>query len=208
MSAAFEYRPRFKDIRVKPPKKGKAPPGERTCEWDGCGRKGDCRAPKAPDRPNSYFWFCQEHAAEYNKNWDFFAGMNDTEIRAFQESAAYGHRPTWTAKAAAPDRDAAAQAKREFSRAFSDTFGVFGDTSEADKKAERAKARRRVGSVAAAALDVLGLAPDTPKDEVGQRYRDLVKQMHPDTNGGDRSMEEQLQRVIRAYKTLKTAGLG
>ncbi len=37
------------------------------------------------------------------------------------------------------------------------------------------------------------------------RYIDLVKRCHPDTNGGDRSAEHKLQRVIKAYKTLQKA---
>jgi curved DNA-binding protein CbpA len=39
------------------------------------------------------------------------------------------------------------------------------------------------------------------------RYLELVKRCHPDANGGDRSAEHKLQRVIRAYKTLQKAKL-
>jgi len=39
------------------------------------------------------------------------------------------------------------------------------------------------------------------------RYIELVKRCHPDANGGDRSAEHKLQRVIRAYKTLRKAKL-
>jgi len=39
------------------------------------------------------------------------------------------------------------------------------------------------------------------------RYTELVKQCHPDANGGDRSAEHKLQRVIKAYKTLQKSGL-
>jgi curved DNA-binding protein CbpA len=31
----------------------------------------------------------------------------------------------------------------------------------------------------------------------------MVKRYHPDVNGGDRSAEERLAQVIRAYNTLK-----
>ena len=36
-------------------------------------------------------------------------------------------------------------------------------------------------------------------------YTELLKRLHPDSNGGDRSMEDKLTRVIRAYKALKAA---
>ncbi|HEX2560181.1 MAG TPA: molecular chaperone DnaJ, partial [Phenylobacterium sp.] len=36
---------------------------------------------------------------------------------------------------------------------------------------------------------------------------ELVKRFHPDSNGGDRSSEPKLQRVIRAYQSLRKAGM-
>jgi len=39
------------------------------------------------------------------------------------------------------------------------------------------------------------------------RYADLVKRWHPDSNGGDRSAEANLQRVLKAYQMLKAGGL-
>ena len=34
-----------------------------------------------------------------------------------------------------------------------------------------------------------------------------MKRFHPDSNGGDRSAEDKLTRVIKAYKTLQKAKL-
>jgi DnaJ-class molecular chaperone len=39
------------------------------------------------------------------------------------------------------------------------------------------------------------------------RYAELVKRWHPDSNGGDRGAEANLQRVIKAYQMLKAGGL-
>ena len=39
------------------------------------------------------------------------------------------------------------------------------------------------------------------------RYTELVRRLHPDANGGDRSGENKLQRVIKAYQTLRKAGM-
>ena len=44
-------------------------------------------------------------------------------------------------------------------------------------------------------------------EDIRARYLDLVKRFHPDTNGGDRSSEHKLGRVLRAYKALRTAKL-
>ena len=39
---------------------------------------------------------------------------------------------------------------------------------------------------------------------IKSRYKDLVKRLHPDANGGDRSSEDKLREIIRAYKYLKS----
>ena len=51
----------------------------RLCDRHGCEAPGDCPAPKSPNNPERWY-FCQEHAAEYNKGWDYFAGL-DAEAR-------------------------------------------------------------------------------------------------------------------------------
>jgi DnaJ-class molecular chaperone len=37
------------------------------------------------------------------------------------------------------------------------------------------------------------------------RFKFLVKQHHPDANGGDRSTEDRLRDIIKAYNYLKTS---
>ena len=45
----------------------------RLCDFHGCGEKGECPAPKSPYTEEKWM-FCADHAAEYNKNWNFFEG--------------------------------------------------------------------------------------------------------------------------------------
>lgn len=202
MSGAFQYRPKFRDIRVKPPGKEEARPGERRCEWSGCPRTAECRAPKSPENLKEVYWFCAQHAAQYNRAWDFFDGMSEAEVRAFQESGYYGHRPTWDFKNGTKRNDASARAARDWAAAFADPFGVFGgDETKPDKP------RRRLTRLQKTSLETMGLGEQATKEDVRQRYRELVKRLHPDSNNGDRSLEDRLQAVIRAYQTLKTTGL-
>ena len=42
--------------------------------------------------------------------------------------------------------------------------------------------------------------------EIKARYKALVKRLHPDANGGDRSSEDRLRQIIQAYHYLKSAG--
>jgi hypothetical protein len=46
----------------------------RLCDREGCDLPGDRPAPKAPNTPDRWY-FCEGHAAEYNKNWDYFANL-------------------------------------------------------------------------------------------------------------------------------------
>lgn len=218
MSAQFQYRPKFVDIRVKPPKEGEEEakrdvhvlkPGERRCENPDCSAVATARAPKSRDLPNQHYWFCQPHAAEYNKNWDFYAGMSEAQIRAHKEKESVtGGRPTWDFKASRTSREAAAQAAFEADPAgkLKEAFGIF---SAARRKAEafEQRAQRSLGKMERAALADLDLNDDADNAAIRARYTELLKRLHPDANGGDRSTEAKLQRVIKAYKTLKKAGM-
>jgi hypothetical protein len=60
----------------------------RLCDREGCEAAGDRPAPKAPNSPERWM-FCEAHAAEYNKGWDYFAGLSAEEAakRAADEEA-------------------------------------------------------------------------------------------------------------------------
>jgi curved DNA-binding protein CbpA len=208
MPTRFQYRPRFVDIRVRPPAADDLreddvtalKPGERACDHPGCRAAGSTRAPKSRDLLAEHYWFCQLHAGEYNRSWNFFAGMSEEEIEArISDDIVSGGRPTWPLKASANSREAAAS--RGF---FRDPFGLFGGGAEARERAAR---ERGLGRLEHQALADLDLEPGVEGPAIRSRYAELVKRCHPDANGGDRSAEHKLQRVIRAYKTLRKAKL-
>lgn len=53
----------------------------RQCDREGCDKPGTCPAPKSAWTKDKWH-FCPDHAAEYNKNWDYFAGLSDDEAKA------------------------------------------------------------------------------------------------------------------------------
>ena len=209
MSRAFQYKPKFVDIRVRPPREGEQDvnarkPNERKCDHPDCLAVATAKAPKSPEHLTEHYWFCQPHAAEYNRSWNFFAGLNDADSAKRREEALTGDRPTWQFKASSRSREAAAFAAGA-ARNTADPLGIF---RTARRKAEAAaESGRRIGKLERAALADLDLQDDATAPDIRTRYTELIKRCHPDSNGGDRSAEHKLQRVLKAYKTLRQAKL-
>jgi len=208
MSNAFEYRPKFVDIRVKKPDAEtlEREPSDRPCDHIGCGRIGAHRAPKGRDHSNQYWHFCREHVTAYNRRWNYFSGMSDAELADYQAREEVGHRPTWTFRGGRLDRFSAAMRGFKAGAGNGDPFSLFGsrDPSGAPPAASN---RRRLTRLQTMALEALSLDDKADAAQIRTRYADLVKRWHPDSNNGDRGAEEQLQRVIKAYQTLKAGGL-
>lgn len=205
MSDVFEYRPKFVDIRVKKPGAApisRAPDEAKPCDHIGCKSAGAHRAPKGREHDNQYWHFCLEHVAEYNRRWNYFAGMSDAELENYRAREEVGHRPTWTLRGGRGDRLAATGRGFQAGRR-GDPFGIFGG----DPGAPAAKPRRRLTRLQAKALEVMELQENAAPGDIRTRYAELVKRWHPDSNGGDRGAETQLQRVLAAYQTLKAGGL-
>ena len=215
MAGAFQYKPKFVDIRVRPPTEkdeskedvNALKPGERACDHPGCRVAATARAPKARDMLHEHYWFCQPHAAEYNRNWNFFAGLPDAEIRRRQtEELMTGGRPTWDLKAGRMSREAAAFAARFGKGAaqnpgMRDPFNMFGGAGQKGPEPEG----RKLGKIERNALADLDLDENADGPKIRARYTELVRRLHPDANNGDRSGENRLQRVIRSYQSLRKA---
>ena len=175
------------------------------CEWPDCKNKGSHRAPKGRDNSREYWHFCLDHVREYNQSYNFFSGMNAEAVARYQKDALTGHRPTWKMGANTSARKMTGSAA-DFDGA-SDPFSVFGELNGRTGARPRAEAKpetRKVFNAERKALQVMGLDADATLGDVKAKYKALVKQHHPDANGGDRSTEDRLIEIIKAYNYLKT----
>ena len=181
---------------------GRIGSGARRCEAPGCPEPGEFRAPgpraSGFDGPGEYRWLCLDHVRQFNTGYDWFAGMSADEILAAQHPIHGWDRQT---------------------RAFSPAAGIaaaprwadFDDPLDAISQRARARrpAQRADGKVLSPderrALELLDLPLDADRRALRMRYTDLVRALHPDRNGGDRSQEQHLQRVIEAYQLLRQA---
>jgi curved DNA-binding protein CbpA len=203
----------FDSIRIKPNKQSakqqaQAREAAVMCEWPDCKNKGPHRAPKGRENAREYWHFCLDHVREYNQSYNFFSGMNAEAVARYQKDALTGHRPTWKmgangsgkgGKGAEADLDAA-----------SDPFSMFSELNGRGRwrpgpgGTEPKPETRKIFNAERKALQVMGLSAEATLEDVKAKYKALVKQHHPDANGGDRSTEDRLIEIIKAYNYLKT----
>ena len=192
--------PLFDKVRVKPDKDRRIKTDGPKCQWAGCAEKANHRAPKGRGQDKDYWRFCLEHVRQYNQNYNFFKGMSDAAVMAYQKDALTGHRPTWkmgTGKGTVrPDFSAFA--------GRADPFEIFGEGLRAEQQAKAET--RQIRNAERKALDRLGLDVGATPQQVKIRFKALVKQFHPDANGGDRSTEDRLVEIIQSYNYLKSVG--
>src|SRR5690349_798486 len=160
--------PLFDRIRVKPEKDRRPKTGGPNCEWHGCKEKATHRAPKGRGREKDYWRFCLAHVREYNQSYNFFAGMSDAAVMAYQKDALTGHRPTWKMGTGHGN------VRPDFSNftGHGDAFGLFSEGTRAEEK-QRAEAARPVRNAERKALDTLGLDVGATNAEVKARFKEL-----------------------------------
>ncbi|MDP3895959.1 MAG: J domain-containing protein [Mesorhizobium sp.] len=199
------YSKHFERIRVRPDPDAELKAHAPRCQWDGCAEAGMFKAPVGRMKEGEYFRFCIDHVREYNKGYNYFSGLRDTDIARFQKEALTGHRPTWAMGVNASTRSTPEFATKRSGRAgyynrMRDPFNLFGTGGA------KPAPQRKPKALEAKALETLGLAAGATGEEIKSRYKQLVKQHHPDANGGNRESEDRFRDVIQAYRQLKQAG--
>ena len=167
----------------------------RICDHEGCEEPGKFRAPKAPDVLDDYFWFCQQHVREYNLKWNFFDGTTEAELNAQRSKDKVWERET------KPLGDPEARAWARLG--IEDPHQVLG--ANGTKNKGRQVSGRKLPPTERKAIEILEARDDWTKAEVRRAYKKLIKVLHPDMNGGDRSQEEQLQEVVWAWDQIKVS---
>jgi len=161
--------------------------GPRACMAQGCPHAGEYRAPVARDRLNEYYWFCLDHVRLYNATWDYCKGLDPDAIERELRMDATWRRPSWPLGLGD----------------IHDPMDLLGGQGRRERRAEERPLPS--ASPEARALAVLELPVGSSFEEVRRRYKSLVKELHPDANGGNRDAEDRLKIVNQAYGTLKTA---
>ncbi len=198
----------FEGIRISSNKKKKVDEAtEQLCQWEKCDKPGLCKAPAGRLHEGEYKYFCLEHVREYNKKFNYFSGLQQSEISKFQREAQLGDRPTWSKGKMHILNPGTSQ---DFSRLPSGSAAYQNKLRRmmgiSTKVGQSIPATRMLKPLERKAFETLGIPINATSKEIKLRYKDLVKQYHPDMNGGDRTTEDLLTRVLAAYKILQKSG--
>ena len=194
------------DIRVSADKKkkktgrsgfsGAYTTSTRACDYPDCKEQGQYRAPKSPERLDEFFWFCKDHAREYNLKWNFFQGTTDEEFQKFLDKDRVWGRTT---KPFSKQGDGNAWARL----GVDDPLQLLGEKATQNPGRTTNAATRKLPPTERKALEILDCRDSMTKPEIRKAYKALIKVLHPDMNGGDRSHEDQLQEDVWAWDQIK-----
>ncbi|NCF49261.1 MAG: DnaJ domain-containing protein [Bacteroidetes bacterium] len=156
----------------------------RMCSADGCRAEAHYKAPRSRDALRDYIWFCLEHVRAYNKSWNYYAGLQGAALEAEIRRATTWERPSWKFATGKPAE-----------QIFDDPMGLFDFESRHQGRQISPEERK--------AWKTLEMEPVGDLKKVKNRYKQLAKEHHPDTNGGDANAEERLKEIILAYNLIR-----
>ena len=159
----------------------------KKCDHTGCTKTGTCRAPKSRDLKD-YWYFCQDHAAEYNKNWNFYADMSPDEIEDDWEKQTFG--------TSMKNKDTATKENIDY-------VNFLNDFISGRSRFDRVASAKSLPSKIVSALKVMNLSISSNWKEIGAKYRSLAKKHHPDIAGHKKENAVEFTKINEAYKVLE-----
>ena len=162
------------------------------CDWEKCNKAGEYKAPIERDNSKKYRLLCLEHVKEFNKNWNYFKDMNDTQIYDFLKSDITWHKPT---------------------QSFSSSDNFFkilwknvlkGEYHSPNKNFKELNIKRvKFDQNDLKAFSILGIKVGQDWKKIQKKFKILVKKFHPDMNLGNKKFEDKLKVITLAYTQLK-----
>ena len=174
----------------------KATPGTRGCDMPGCCDEGSYKAPKSRELKD-YYHFCLDHVQEYNRAWDYFSGMTQSDIEDHITRSFLWDRPTrrYDMFGTMTEKLRSAAYKARF---FTDEEPPGTKHGEGFRFSSQQQATPEVQAMA-----MMGLEPPLSLEKIKARYKNLVKKYHPDLNPGDKKAEELIKSINMSYTILK-----
>ena len=162
------------------------------CDWNNCNEIGEYKAPVEKDNSKKFRLLCLNHVKEFNKNWNYFSGMNDDQVVDFLKSDMIWHKPT-----------------QSFSSSDNFFKVLWNNTLRDDLDKEKLKSdfnhmgQFRYNHKDIKAFEILGVSVGSKWEKIYDKFKILVKKFHPDMNSGNKKFEEKLKSITLAYTQLK-----
>jgi len=167
------------------------------CDWNNCFEIGEYKAPIEKDNSKNYRLLCLKHVKEFNKNWNYFSGMNDKQVCEFLKSDMTWHKPT----------QSFSSSDNFFKILWSNTL-----KSEFDKFKLKSNFnqmnRFKFNHNDIKAFAILSISVGSRWTKIQEKFKKLVKKFHPDMNSGNKKYEEKLKIITLAYTQLKNTYRG
>ncbi|MDB9773772.1 DnaJ domain-containing protein, partial [Candidatus Pelagibacter sp.] len=144
------------------------------------------------DNSKRYRLLCLAHVKEFNKNWNYFKGMDDEQVFDFLKSDMTWHKPT-----------------QSFSSSDNFFKVLWNNTlkDEFDKTKLRGEYNHmnqfKFDANDIKAFSILGVSVGQKWEQIQDKFKTLVKKFHPDINLGNKEYEEKLKLITLAYTQLK-----
>ena len=168
----------------------------RCCDHEECEEPGEFRAPKSTQTDaDGFYWFCLDHVRAYNEQWNYFKNATPDQSENLTNGVGGWDRPTWPF-----GLNGATGAQTN----LKDPLNLFKDLKGFERYRDEKHPihGKAMNKADIKALKTLGLDVSATQAEIRKHYRMLLKRYHPDANGGTRTQETQLRRIIEAYKHL------
>ena len=163
------------------------------CDWNNCFEIGEYKAPIERDNSKNYRLLCLKHVKEFNKNWNYFSGMNDEQIYNFLKSDMTWHKPTQSF--GSTDNFF----KILWNNILRDKEGIFSEPNLDRNKLNS----NNFSEKDIQAFKILQLNIGTKWPIIKSKFKSLVKKFHPDMNSGNKEFENELKKITLAYSLLK-----
>jgi len=162
------------------------------CDWNNCKDLGEYKAPVERDNSKKFRMLCLKHVKEFNKNWNYFSGMNDNQIMNFLKSDMTWHKPT-----------------QSFSSSDNFFKVLWNNTLKDEFDSKKIKSdfnhmrQFKFDNKDIKAFEILGLSVGMKWIKIQKKFKTLVKKFHPDMNLGNKKYEDKLKMITLAYTQLK-----
>ena len=157
---------------------------EKICSSPDCNETGVYPAPKSRENLREYLYFCINCIKDFNKSWNYFAGLNEKELEIEIRKSVTWDRPSWKF------------GTKNLNHDFEEAFNAFNGQKKLvkekviDKKLENC-------------FKVLDLHSNSNLREVKSKYKVLAKKWHPDVqNEKNLKDKDTFINITNAYKTI------